>query len=188
MPFSVARTAAVDRLERPCLSRFTASVNYLECRCSHGLCALSNGLRRPMDSQESSRIAAPLARCLGEHADAMQIADAIVVVWSEIDSALAPIIGHGGVIALCKRSLYLAAQRHACLTDAYASIQSGGEFTDFKPVIAQQTGITVSVGDEVFQQFNGLLVSLIGSSLTERLLRSVWENSLAAPPAQEHLP
>ena len=185
MPFSTARTAAIDRLERPCLSRLTASVNYLECRCSHGLCALSNGLRRPMDSQESSRIAAPLARRLGEHADAMQIAEAIVVVWGEIDKVLAPIIGHGGVIALYKRSLYLTAQRHTCLTEAYASVQSGGEFADLKPVIEQQTSITVAIGDEVFQLFEGLLVSLIGNSLTERLLSSVWENALADPPAQE---
>lgn len=141
-----------------------------------------------MDSPESSRIAAPLARHLGEHADAMQIADATVVVWSEIDKVLAPIIGYGGVIALCKRSLYLAVQRHACLTDVYASIESGGEFAELKPVIAQQTGITVAIGDEVFQLFYELLVTLIGNSLTERLLRPVWESALAGPPTQDSSP
>ncbi len=138
-----------------------------------------------MDSHESSRIAAPLVRRLGEHADAIQIADAMVVVWSEIDCVLAPIIGHRGVVALCRRSLYLAAMRHACLTGVYASVQSGIEFSDLKPVIAQQADITVAVGDEVLQLFYGLLVTLIGNSLTERLLRPVWENSLADPRVQD---
>lgn len=141
-----------------------------------------------MDSQESSQIAAPLARRLGEHADAIQIADAIVVVWTEIDNVLAPILGHRAVVALCKRSLYLAAQRYACLNGVYASIQSGSEFIELQPVFAQQTDISIAIGNELFQIFHQLLVSLIGSSLTERLLRPVWENSLADPPAQDYSP
>lgn len=141
-----------------------------------------------MDSQESSQIAAPLAHRLGDNANAMQIAEAIVVVWGEIDNVLAPIIGHRAVVALCKRSLYLTAMRHNCLNDIYKSMQSGTEFTALQPVIAQQTDITVAIGDELLQSFRGLLTTLIGESLVERLLRPVWENSLAGPPAQDSSP
>nr|WP_298147223.1 hypothetical protein [uncultured Pseudomonas sp.] len=133
-----------------------------------------------MDSQESSQIAALLAHRLGEHADAMQIAEAIVVVWGEIDSALAPIIGHRGVVALCKRSLYLTAMRHGCLKGVHKRVQSGIEFSELKAAIAQ-TDITVAVGDDLLRQLYELLASLIGDSLAERLLRSVWDNSSAGP-------
>lgn len=141
-----------------------------------------------MDSQESSRIAAPLALRLGEDANAAQIAEAIVVVWSEIDKVLAPIIGHGGVAALYKRSLYLAAQRYASLAGVYASVQSGTELAKLGPVIAQQTDLTVAIGDELLQTFCGLLATLIGDSLAKRLLRPVWEIALAGPPTQDSSP
>ena len=137
-----------------------------------------------MDSQESSRIAAPLARRLGGNADAVQIAEAIVVVWEEIDHVLAPIIGHRGVVALCKRSLHLTALRHDCLDGVYKRVQSGVEFNELKPVIAQ-TDITVAVGDDLLQKFYELLASLIGESLAERLLRSVWDNASVGPPQDD---
>jgi len=120
----------------------------------------------------------------------VQIAEAIVVVWGEIDNVLAPIIGHRSVVALCKRSLYLTAMRHECLRGIYKSVQpgaelSGTEFIDLQPIIAQQCDLTIDIGNDLLQQFHELLASLIGGSLSKRLLRSVWDNSTEGPPTQE---
>ena len=38
------------------------------------------------------------------------------------------------------------------------------------------------------QTFHELLATLVGPSLTERLLRSVWADSSSGPPAQDTSP
>jgi hypothetical protein len=68
-----------------------------------------------MESYEGSLIAATLANRAGKGTDAALIADAIVSTWQLIDTALSPIIGHGGVAALYKRSLYLTGRVHPWL-------------------------------------------------------------------------
>ena len=40
-------------------------------------------------------------------------------------------------------------------------------------------------GDAYLQTFHDLLVTLIGSSLTERLLRTVWPSISSGTPAQD---
>ena len=40
-------------------------------------------------------------------------------------------------------------------------------------------------GTALFQSFHELLASLVGASLTDRLLRSVWAHSSGASPAQD---
>ena len=43
-------------------------------------------------------------------------------------------------------------------------------------------------GGALLQTFYELLASLVGPSLTERLLRSVWAHSSSGPPAQDTSP
>ena len=138
-----------------------------------------------MDSQENSRIAAPLAHRLGNNASPEQVAEAIVAVWGEIDQALKPILGQRGVIALYKRSRFLCALQYPCLADIDISVRPDMRLSELKPLLAQHHDLASAAGNTFFQIFHELLTSLVGASLTERLLRPVWENSLSGPPAQD---
>jgi hypothetical protein len=135
-----------------------------------------------MESYEGSLIAATLANRAGKGTDAALIADAIVSTWQLIDTALSPIIGHGGVAALYKRSLYLTGRVHPWLAGAHEGIQPGMDLAGLKSVLAQQSSANAAAGGGAFlQTFRELLVGLVGPALTEQLLHSVWEN-FSAPP------
>ncbi len=138
---------------------------------------------------QSHGITATLAHRAGTGADAAHIADAVVSMWQEIDAALAPIIGQRGVAMLYKRSLYLIGPAHPWLAGTYAGVQAATDLVALKAVLAQQSSANAAAaGVAVLQTFYELLVSLIGPSLTERLLCSVWGNSLSGPPAQDPSP
>lgn len=88
-----------------------------------------------MGSQED-RIALSVAQRAGDEADAARIADAIVALWEQLESALAPIIGRRGVAALYKRSLYLAAAAYPWL-ELREDPQVAMDLASLKSVIAQ---------------------------------------------------
>ena len=143
----------------------------------------------PIDSQEGRRIEASLARRGGTAATAAQIADATVATWQEIDTALTPIIGQRGVAALYKRSLYLNRPAHPCLAGMVEGVQKTLDLAALKSVLARQNAANAAAaGGAVLQTFHELLTSLIGPSLSERLLRSVWINFMSGPPAQDISP
>lgn len=141
----------------------------------------------PLDSKAGRQIAASLADRAGAAATASQIADTTVAAWQVIDSALAPIIGPRGVAALYRRSLHLVRQSHPCLAAALEGLQPVLDLESLRLVLAQQDADeAAAIGGQVLQTFYELLTTLVGPSLTERLLRSVWANFLGAPPAQDH--
>ncbi|MDB5802559.1 MAG: hypothetical protein JWL63_3498 [Rhodocyclales bacterium] len=143
----------------------------------------------PMESRASSPIAAPVALSTDKTADAVQIADAMVSTWLEIDAALRPIIGQGGVAALYKRTLYLTAPTHAWLASTHEGVHAPMDLTTLKGVLAQQSNADAAAGSRaILHTFNELLTSLVGPSLTERLLRSMWANSFSGSPAQDSSP
>jgi hypothetical protein len=142
-----------------------------------------------MDSRESSRFTAPLAHRVEEGADASQIAAAIHALWTDIETALHPIVGRRGVTALFKRTLHLTAARHAWL----APLKSGPDdpvdmahLTTF--FAAQPPSQAADAGNALFEIFRELLVTLIGAPLSERLLQAAWSNSSSAAPAQDPTP
>jgi hypothetical protein len=136
--------------------------------------------------QEGQRIAAALAHRAGRDADAAQIADAVCATWQAIDAALSPVLGSRGVAALYKRSLYLTGAAHPWLALLHDGVQHTIELSALKPVIAQQTSADAAAGgNALLQAFYQLLASLVGPSLTERLLRSVWADSSSGAPAQD---
>lgn len=142
-----------------------------------------------MESHESGRIAEPLANRVGRAANAAQIADAMVSTWQEIDAALTPIIGSKGVVALYKRSLYLTGAAHPWLAGMHDGAPAAIDLAALKSVVAQQSSADAALGgNALLQTFYQLLGSLVGPSLTERLLRSVWARSLSGPPAQDTKP
>ncbi len=140
-----------------------------------------------MQSKEGHQIAAFLAHRAGATATASQIADATAAAWHQIDAALTPIIGSRGVAALFKRSLHLNRQDHPCLAAMLESVQTTLDVAPLKSVLAQQSSAeAAAAGGEVLQTFYELLSNLVGPSLTERLLRSVWINFLSGPAVEEN--
>jgi hypothetical protein len=140
-----------------------------------------------MQNQESRRLAAPLAHRVGKDANAAQIADAIVATWQEIDAALTPIIGQRGVAALYRRSLYLTCAAHPWLAGTHEDAHTDMDLAALKSVFREQSSThAAGGGNALFQTFYELLASLVGSSLTERLLRSVWANSSSDQHAQDN--
>ncbi|MDI3354306.1 hypothetical protein MO767_07940 [Pseudomonas sp. UYIF39] len=107
-----------------------------------------------------------------------------------MDAALTPIIGQQGVVALYRRSLHLCASRHPRLAGTYDSVQAASlDLTALKSVLVEQSEAdALFFGDVLLTTFYELLTTLIGPSLTARLLRGVWEPSLSDTPSQENSP
>ena len=138
------------------------------------------------DNPPARHIAAALARVAGPNATASQIADVAATTWLKIDATLAPIIGQRGVAALFKRSLHLNRPAYPCLAQAFESVQTTLDVTPLKAVLGHQTaGEAAAVGGATLQTFHELLAHLIGDSLTERLLRSVWATFLSGEAARD---
>ena len=139
-----------------------------------------------MDVSEGRRIAASLAQRAGGPASADQVADATAAAWHDIDSALNPIIGSRGVAALYRRSLFLQRQAHPWLADAIDGPAADMNLAALRSVLAQQdSDAAAAAGGAALQTFHELLTNLVGPSLTERLLRSVWATFLSGPAAKD---
>ena len=129
---------------------------------------------------------APLADRVSDGADAEQVADAIVAIWLEIDQALHPIIGHRGVAALYNRSLHLTAVAYPWLAIDQPAVPAAVDPAGLRSALVQQAAAEAAAGGSaLFLTFHELLASLVGTSLTGRLLRSVWTHSSAVLSVQD---
>lgn len=138
---------------------------------------------------QSGRIAVTLAQRAAEGADAAQVGDTVVAMWQKIDATLTPIIGNGSVVVLYMRSLHLIEPAHPWLSGLNQDVKASIDLARLKSILSQQDSKTAAVaGGELLQTFYELLASLVGPSLTERLLHSVWEDSPSGPPAQDPSP
>ncbi|MBC7956475.1 MAG: hypothetical protein H7Y33_11480 [Cytophagales bacterium] len=133
-----------------------------------------------------------MAHRVGTNADASQIADAIGAVWHDLDLALSPVLGRRGVAALYKRSLHLNLAAYPWLAQMHEGVDSALAI-DVAPLHAmlaiQSDADAAETGAALIHTFTELLATLIGDSLSERLLDSVWDlQSAGGPPAQDTLP
>ena len=122
-------------------------------------------------------------------ADASDVAATAVAIWKDVGLALAPIVGQPGVDALFKRSVFLTRAAHPCL----AIIVEGKAQTDLlaalQTALAPQPNFTaVAANTDLMQNFQELLISLIGLSLSERLLRPVWDKPSSGQAEQDATP
>ena len=102
---------------------------------------------------------------------------------------LHPIIGHSGVGMLYKRSLHLVSPAHPCLAGMPEGEQATIDFGSLRSALMGQTSANgAAAGGALLQTVYELLTSLIGPSLTERLLRPVWAKFPSGPPAQDTSP
>ncbi len=131
----------------------------------------------------------PLAGRLPPEAGAAEVADAIAVVWQGIDHALSPIVGHRGVAALYNRSLAIAAAVHPWLPVNPAGALAAVDASALRDALTRRDATeAAAAGAALLQAFRELLASLIGASLTERLLHSTWIPATGTAPAQDTAP
>lgn len=138
------------------------------------------------ERKEGRVIATPLAQRVGPDADVARIAEALDAICQEIDAALQPIIGPRGVAALYTRSIHLASAAHPWLTAARNGVTSKLDTAALMAAVSQQSGAAaVAGGSALLEAFHALLASLVGPSLTERLLRTVWAHPTSGSSAQD---
>lgn len=129
----------------------------------------------PRDAEHFHRNLARLASG-GESSD--RIAHRAALAWFNLYAALSPIIGNGGVMTLFKRSVSMTRAAHPWLASMPEEFELPGDFTALQAALAQQASIEAAAGNKaVLQTFLDILMSLIGESLAERLLSSVWDDS-----------
>jgi hypothetical protein len=144
------------------------------------------------DCHSRLRTAAPLAYRIWDESTAAEVADACGALWLEIVAVLSPIIGTRGVAALGQRSLHLASAAHPWLAARQPADSDPLDAAWLASLLAQRSGDEAAAAGSTFlQTFRDLLSSLIGASLTERLLRTVWgppDTPTNSPTAQDPTP
>ena len=102
---------------------------------------------------------------------------------------MSPIIGQRGVGALYRRSLSLICADYPWLAAAHEGEFQPAEFAALRTARSEQTSQNAAaVNGVLLQTFYDLLTKLIGASLTERLLRSVWDNLSSGHAVQDATP
>ena len=130
-----------------------------------------------------------LAQLAAEGADSVRVAQIAVSSLIAINAALAPIVSDRGVGALYRRSLFLIRSGFPWLSGVYEGALMPGEFAPLQAALTRQTGAeAVRATEALLRTFHDLLTSLIGGSLTERLLGSVWDNHSSGDAVQDTSP
>lgn len=142
----------------------------------------------PIECQTGCPWPAPLGSRLPQDADSQGLADGVLAVWAEVEDALHPIIGRRGVAALYNRSLMVTVASYPWLGGAGENLLADRDPARLRNALAGQTVSEAAAGAlALFQAFRELLASLVGASLTDRLLQPVWAPSSGDPPAQDTL-
>mgnify|MGYP007022261043 FL=1 len=116
----------------------------------------------------------------GCDADARAIAEATISIWQQISVRLVRVIGVRGVDALFCRSLHLTGR-------SFPFLIVGGNHRDRVALLAnlracietREKLVAAEVSLMLLVTFTELLATLIGDSLTQRLLLPVWANPIA---------
>lgn len=127
-----------------------------------------------------------VARLPAKSADIKLVADSAVSTWRAVDAALSPIIGQRGVAALFKRSLFLIRADHPWLAAIYVGGLPPDDFESLRFALMQHSSSNaIAANAALLKSFHDLLAHLIGASLTERLLQSIWPLPSSGAAAQD---
>ena len=122
-----------------------------------------------------------LARGAGEAPDASAIAEATLNTWHQVATRLAPVVGVRGVDAIFSRSLHVTSKAFPGLAMAGNDGNSAALLAGLKARLAgQETAAAAEASHALLVNFTELLATLIGESLTDRLLAPVWMPPLPA--------
>jgi hypothetical protein len=121
-----------------------------------------------------------LAQRAGVAPDASAVAEATTSTWSQVAALLTPVIGARGVDVIFRRSLYLTSKAFPWLAFGEEHRDSAALLESLKARLAgRDTDVAAEAGYILMVTFIELLTTLIGESLTERMVSPVW-----APPLQ----
>lgn len=144
-----------------------------------------------MQSQERNTIATFLDGAVASGASSQEVAALAAASFERIDQTLTPIVGERGMAALYKRSLHLSRSKHPWLPGVAEHAADGGEFavalTALTAALAGRTSAeAAAAGTQLLDCFRALLTTLIGESLTERLLHPIWATLLSGSYARDN--
>jgi hypothetical protein len=145
-----------------------------------------------MQSQERDSVAAFLEGAVSAGRSSAEVANLVARAFLGIDQALAPIVGQRGVAALYRRSLHLCRPTAPWLpvaadgADHTVFVDSAMDMASLNSALASRTAVEAALaGTQLLESLCTLLNSLIGESLTERLLRPVWATLLSGASARD---
>jgi hypothetical protein len=122
-----------------------------------------------------------VARRAGKSPDANAIAKATADIWSQVAARLAPVIGARGVDVLFSRTLHQTSAAFPWLQMAGDHAGTVAALDDLRTRLAgQKAASAAEASHALLMSFTELLATLIGESLTERLLSPVWAPPLPA--------
>jgi hypothetical protein len=121
----------------------------------------------------------------GNATDSGVVAEATLDIWHRMADSLAPVIGVRGVEVLFSHSMHLINR----LPPRLAAAEDPGNHVALLASLKERLAVSTAqdamdLSHTLLVTFTELLSTLIGESLTERLLRPVWELP-PPPPTQE---
>ncbi|MDB6061366.1 MAG: hypothetical protein JWM78_1469 [Verrucomicrobiaceae bacterium] len=103
----------------------------------------------------------------------IEMTDHAILGWIAVEAALKPIIGDNGFEMLLKRCIQITSASHAWLRAA-GKLPCDDNFSALETLFLQQSaGCAAAGADALFQNFHKSVCSLIGTALTNQILRSV---------------
>jgi hypothetical protein len=111
----------------------------------------------------------------GSVSDANTTSEAAATTWRRVEAQLVPVIGTRGVDVLFRRAVHQTTTAFPWLAVAVDRGGSAGPLPSLMACLAaQHTGTAQEAAFTLLLTFTELLATLIGESLTERLLAPVW--------------
>lgn len=122
-----------------------------------------------------------LVQRAGGNADAKAVAIAAISTWHDASARLSPVIGGQGIDVLLRRSLHVAGKKFPSLAELTHEGRSNELLANLQVRLAAcETALAVEASNALLVTFTELMSSLIGESLTERLLAPIWAPSFPA--------
>ena len=142
-----------------------------------------------MNDSAAQKLAGPVLELQDRGADGARIAAVAVATWRAMAQALTPIIGPLGFSALYGRALKLACDEHAWLAGIEGLATDSPTFPALHAALAQRPVVDAAAAHAgLLQSFCSVLSSLVGASLTERLLSTVWDPPSSGTSAEPNSP
>lgn len=117
-----------------------------------------------------------LRRRAGDFPDALAIAQATSEIWILMSAQVTPVIGDNGIDAILKRALRLTSVIFPWLASLDGQLDKDSFPARMTELMAgRESTVAVQAGSSLLITFTELLATLIGNSLTRRLLDPVWE-------------